>query len=177
MAISTNPPGAMTTEERKKRIFDLRDHQQPLFDALGISSALFFPKMSYRPKGKDELYVSFFPSELKRGYDIYTEFVSREYEAEDPERTLWKWRFNPHWEDEYECTNDVQPRYLLPVKELIKVTAPKKTEVAQQKDIFEEGFLTGDDDAPISDMTIRDLLAILSKSPVSKKEWLNNLLK
>jgi len=65
----------------------------------------------------------------------------------------------------------------LPVKELIKVTAPKKTEVTQQKDIFEEGFLTGDDDAPISDMTIRDLLAILSKSPVSKKEWLNNLLK
>lgn len=177
MAISTSIPGALTTEERKKRITELKEHQQPLLDALGVSGALFFPKMSYRPKGKDELYVSFFPSELKRGYDIYTEFVSREYEAEDPERTLWKWRFNPHWEEEYEATSEVQPRYLIPVSELIKVTAPKKVENVQQKDIFEEGFLTDEDDAPISDMTIRDLLAILSKSPVSNKEWLNNLLK
>jgi hypothetical protein len=32
-------------------------------------------------------------------------------------------------------------------------------------------------DAPISDMTIRDLAAILLKKPVSKKEWLNELIK
>ena len=32
--------------------------------------------MAYRPSGKDELHVSFFPSELQKDKDIYTEFVS-----------------------------------------------------------------------------------------------------
>jgi len=48
MAISTSNPGSMTTEERKHRIAELREHQQPLLDALGVNAALFFPKMSYR---------------------------------------------------------------------------------------------------------------------------------
>lgn len=177
MAISTSNQGSLSTEERKKRIAELRDHHQPVLDALNISNALFFPKMAYRPKGKDELIVSFFPSELKRGCDIYTEFVNREYEFEDQERPLWKWRYNPHWEDEYERTDDIQERHLIPVKELIKVTVPKKSELIKQKDIFEEGFDIGDDDAPFSELTIRDLAALLLREPVSKKEWLNNLIK
>ena len=158
-----------------KRISELREHHQPVFDALDATNALFFPKMAYRPKDKNELYLSFFPSELKRGYDIYTEFVSREYEPEDQERTLWKWRFNPHWEEEYEATKDLQPRYLIPVSELIKVNAPKKP-VATQADFFEGGF-DGLDDSPISELTIRDLAAILLREPVSKKTWLNDLVK
>ena len=178
MAISTNNPShTMTTEERKLRISDLRDHHQPVLDALGVGSALFFPKMAYRPKGKDDLCLSFFPSELKRGSDVYTEFVSREYEAEDPERTLWKWRVNPHWEEEYEQTADLQPRILIPVNELIKITPPKKGEIVQQKDIFEDGFDIGGDDVPLSEMTLKDLAAILLRIPVSNKKWLNDLLK
>ena len=31
----------------------------------------------------------FFPSELEKGQDIYTEFVSISYESEDPKRTLY----------------------------------------------------------------------------------------
>jgi hypothetical protein len=173
---SNNPNPVMTTEERKLRIADLREHHQPVFDALELTNALFFPKMAYRPKDKNELHLSFFPSELKRGFDIYTEFVSREYEPEDQERTLWKWRFNPHWEEEYECTKDLQPRYLIPVSELIKVNAPKKATPAQG-DFFDGSFNLTDDDAPLSELTIRDLAAILLREPVSKKEWLNNLIK
>ena len=42
MAISTNNPShTMTTEERKLRISDLRDHHQPVLDALGVGGALF----------------------------------------------------------------------------------------------------------------------------------------
>jgi hypothetical protein len=175
MALSTNNPGTLTTEERKERISNLKSHHQPVLDALGVPDALFFPKMAYRPKGKDEMHLSFFPSELKRGFDIYTEFASREYEPEDQERTLWKWRFNPHWEEEYEATPDLQVRYLIPVSELIKVTAPKKTEVVQG-DMFANLDL-GIDDAPFNELTIRDLAALLLREPVSKKEWLNNLIK
>lgn len=62
MAISTsnNPSPIMTTEERKQRISELREHHQPVFDALDMTNALFFPKMAYRPKDKNELYLSFF---------------------------------------------------------------------------------------------------------------------
>ena len=30
------------------------------------------------------MFISFFPSELQKGKDIYTEFVSIDYESEDP---------------------------------------------------------------------------------------------
>jgi hypothetical protein len=173
MKIQTEVPavntGSMTTEERKKRIGDLRLKHQPVLDALGLPDALFFPKMAYYPRGSDEKVLSFFPSELRKGYDIYTEFVSRDYESEDAERTLWKWSYNPHWEEEYEKTADNQPRYLIPVRELIKVNIPTKS----SPDVFNNIF----EDAPISEMTIRDLAAILLKKPVSEKKWLNDLVK
>ena len=60
----------------KEKIAMLREKHQPVFDALDTPNALFYPKMAYRPYGKDELYVSFFVNELKREADIYTEFVS-----------------------------------------------------------------------------------------------------
>jgi hypothetical protein len=169
--VNPSNPGVITTEERKKRIADLRLKHQPIFDSLGIPDALFFPKMAYFPKGGDEKVLSFFPSELKKGYDIYTEFVSRDYEAEDAERTLWKWSYNPHWEEEYEATPDAQPRHLVPVRELVKVTAPISSK--NSLDLFSETQL----DCPLSEMTVRDLAAILLKKPVSNKDWLNDLVK
>jgi hypothetical protein len=167
---NTNP-GAITTEERRKRIVELREKHQKTFDALHVPDALFFPKMAYYPKGSggEEKVISFFPSELRKGYDIYTEFVSRDYEVEDAERTLWKWSYNPHWETEYESTNDAAPRYLIPVRELVKVSLPEAAPI--------NFFNNIETDAPISEMTIRDLAAILLKKPVSTKVWLNDLIK
>jgi hypothetical protein len=94
---------------------------------------------------------------------------------------LWKLHFNPHWEDEYDTTptTDSALRYLIPVSELVKVKAPAKT-IATRSGVeiteFEE-FSSLMDDAPVSDMTIRDLAAILLKKPVSSKSWLNDLVK
>jgi hypothetical protein len=173
MKIQTDPasvnPVVLTTEDRKKRIADLRTKHQPVFELLGIPDALFFPKMAYYPKGGDEKVLSFFPSELRKGYDIYTEFVSRDYTIEDSERTLWKWSYNPHWEEEYETTADAQARCLIPVRELVKVQVPTKNDL----NFFSEEDL----DCSLSEMTVRDLAAILLKKPVSNKAWLNNLVK
>ena len=76
--------------------------------------------MAYRPSGKDDLHVSFFPSELEKGKDIYTEFVSIQYESEDPKRTLYLVKHNPHWKEEYELitSNSGFERHLIPVSEL-----------------------------------------------------------
>jgi len=160
----------------KEKIALLREKHQPIFDALQVSNALFFPKMAYRPHGKDELYISFFASELKREGDIYTEFVSRDYVSEDSNRTLWMWRYNPHWEEEYESTepNDLgHVRYLVPVSELIKVNMPKEKMTPDPFESFGQDLI---DDAPIDEMTIRDFATIMTGRPLSTKSWLNNLI-
>ena len=76
--------------------------------------------MAYRPTGKDELHVSFFPSELEKGQDIYTEFVSIEYDTEDPKRTLYLIKHNPHWKEEYELITSSSgfERHIIPASEL-----------------------------------------------------------
>jgi len=165
----------------REKVANLREKHQFIFDSLGMPGALFFPKMAYRPRGKDELYVGFFASEFKREADVYTEFVSSEYYPEDANRTLWVWRYNPHWEEEYETTepnNLGHVRYLVPVSELIKVNLPKdkmppdpflsSPNVSLDDDIL--------DDAPIDEMTIRDFATIMTGKPLSSKSWLNNLI-
>jgi hypothetical protein len=110
----------MTPEERKQKVADLRQEHQNYFNNNEISDAPYIPKMAYRPPGKDELHISFFPSELERNKDIYTEFVSIDYDAEDPKRTLYLHKYNPHWKEEYELveSNSGFQRHLIPVSEL-----------------------------------------------------------
>ena len=119
-------PKKMTPEERKEKVAELRREHQKFFssherlDKDNLDDALYIPKMAYRPSGKDELYVSFFPSELKKGRDIYTEFVSIDYDSEDPKRTLYMWEHNKHWEEEYELITSSNgfERHIIPVAEL-----------------------------------------------------------
>jgi len=110
----------MTPAERKEKVSKLREEHQTYFDNTNNKHALYIPKMAYRPSGKDELHVSFFPSELEKGKDIYTEFVSIEYETEDPKRTLYLIKNNPHWKEEYELITSSSgfERHIIPVSEL-----------------------------------------------------------
>ena len=113
----------MTPSERKKKVSELREEHENYFQKSGNVNALYIPKMAYRPNGKDDLYVSFFPSELEKGEDIYTEFVSIDYVSEDPKRTLYLHKHNPHFKEEYELitSNSGFERHLVPVSELIVV--------------------------------------------------------
>ena len=111
---------AITPTERKQRIADLKKEHEFYFQTEGKNNVLYIPKMAYRPSGKDELHVSFFPSELEKDQDIYTEFVSIDYEIEDSKRTLYSIKYNPHWKSEYELitSNSGFQRHLIPVSEL-----------------------------------------------------------
>ena len=109
--------------------------------------------------------------------DLYTEFVSRDYEPEDPERRLWKWVYNDSYDEEY-AKSDPHPttgdkRYLIPIEELIEVEV--KQEV-KQKEILFEPLPDANADVPFNAMTLRDYAAIQWKLPVSHKAWLNNLI-
>jgi hypothetical protein len=110
----------MTPQERKAKVQELRKEHEDYFQTMGIINALYIPKMAYRPTGKDELHVSFFPSELQKGRNIYTEFVSIDYESEDPKRTLYLLKHNAHWAEEYEKVTSSSgfERHIVPVSEL-----------------------------------------------------------
>ena len=110
----------LTPAQRKQKVAKLKEEHQDYFDIHSNNNVLYIPKMAYRPSGKDDLHVSFFPSELEKEEDVYTEFVSIDYDSEDPKRTLYLHKYNPHWKDEYELitSNSGFQRHLIPVSEL-----------------------------------------------------------
>ncbi len=135
---------AISTAERKKRVSDLRELHEDYFQTEGKINALYIPKMAYRPSGKDELYISFFPSELEKEIDVYTEFVSIDYDSEDPKRTLYLLKYNPHWKSEYELitSNSGFQRHMVPVNELKvinDITSREKSIIEEPKFVADIG--------------------------------------
>jgi len=167
-------------EDKREKLKKLREFHQATFIEAGVPDATFIPKMAYRPYGKTELHIGFFLSEISKGDDIYIEFTSKELVPEDPDRKLYRWRFNPHFEEEYAKTDPTpgtgHVRYLVPVEELqiVKVNKPEE-EVVQRKLTFDD-LPDPETDLPMDQMTIRDYAAIHMRKPVSKKEWLNDLI-
>jgi len=165
---------------RKEKTELLFKHHEWKFKLLGEDDPLFIAKVAYPPPGKNEYFIGVFPSEIRKGKDIYTEFTSSDLDVEDPERTLYKWRYNPHYEEEYEKTEVSATgsfRYLIPVAELVKIQFDE--EPTSEPALFPnfEEIMNPDLDAPLSQMTIRDLAAIMLSKPVSTKSWLNDLIK
>ena len=113
----------MTPQERKAKVLELKKEHLNYFERTNNTNALYIPKMAYRPSGKDELHVSFFPSEFQKGRDIYTEFVSIEYDSEDPKRTLYLLKHNPDWSNDYEIVTSSSgfERHIVPVSKLIVI--------------------------------------------------------
>lgn len=165
--------------DRKSKTQELIKEHEFKFDILKVKDPLFIPKCVYKPYSGAELHIAFFPSEIGREVDIYTEFTSISLEPEDPTRTLYKWNYNPFYKEEYETTvpnekGDV--RYLIPVSELVKIEMGiENVETTALEDFAD--LMDPDLDAPLSSMTVRDIAAILLKKPVSNKKWLNDLIK
>lgn len=180
MSLSTKP-----TLNRQEKTEDLLKHHDWKFKMIQEDSPLFIPKCSYIPKGMSENHIGFFQSEVKKGKDIYTEFTSIDLDPEDPKRTLYKWRFNPHYDEEYERTDpgaNGHFRYLIPVSELVLIEF-EQTELEQQAPVQTSLFpnfdqiIDPDQDAALSNITLRDLAAIILQQPVSQKQWLNEIIK
>jgi hypothetical protein len=111
---------ALSITERKQKISILKKEHDAYFELQNDVNAVYIPKMAYRPAGKDELHITFFPSELEKEESIYTEFVSIDYDSEDPKRTLYLLEYNPHWKSEYEIitSNSGFVRHIVPVNKL-----------------------------------------------------------
>lgn len=163
--------------QKRLKIEQLQEYHKETFKKLQIVEPLFFPKMAYNSEGVTV--VSFFPSEIEKGQDIYTEFVSRNYDSEDENRTLYKWAFNPDYKKDYKIAEPHQAhqsiRYLIPIGELINVNKQLSEEILQSEEVFD--LPDPDSDLPIDQLTIRDFAAIMTGKPVSQKQWLNEIIK
>lgn len=171
-------------DERKERKRQMEQFHKSTFDAIGVKDPLYIPKLFYKPREIDaqEPYVAFFASEVIKGQDIYTEDSESENTPRDPDRRLYKWRFNPRYKEEYQkVETNGSIRYFVPVSELIliKINSPDiKVEEANGRQVALEIPNTQNfEDVSLNDATIRDLAAVLWQRPVSNKPWLNDLIK
>lgn len=169
--------------DKQEKLKKLKEYHQPVFDKLGLTNPTYIPKLFYRPYGKTELYIAFFASEISKGDDIYTEYTDKDFMIMDPDRKLYRWRFNPHFEEEYEKTEPSATtghiRYLVPVEELtlMKVDIePVVEEKPVQTKLDLDAIPDASDDLPMDQMTIRDYAAIHLKKACSKKKWLNDIV-
>lgn len=116
---------------------------------------------------------------MKKEYQGFISLYSNEFEndivfiellnsdnTEKPDRKLYKFKPVQNFSDVYD--QGIFSDYKVPMEELTEV-ALKKEDVIKAADSLTE-------DRPLSDMTIRDLMAILTKKTVSKKDWLNTLI-
>jgi len=194
----------MTKEElmefKRQRLEDIRAYHADLIRELGITPNDFQMKMLfYNKQGK--LVVGIFPSEFERENGFYFEIINRDYEPQDfKNRTIYRIPKNDAYQEEYEMTS--KGSYLVPLEEL-RVVNPASVAISGASAIIDApttavsgsfrpvGTIADSkpsqqtayrapgpmEDAPFSQMTIRDYVAIKSSKPVSAKPWLNELIK
>lgn len=163
-----------TPQERKDATAELRKEHETYFRAAGISDAKYIPKMAHYVKGLDGLQMGFFESEITGKGDLYTEKVSMQMESEDEARTLYRLRYNPHYEEEYaksEPNTKGYFRYFVPLSEMEIVNAEDEVPIVEIPQDPNEG------DIPMEKMTMRDHAAIQLRHPGSNKQWLNTMIK
>lgn len=187
-----------------KKIENLLQGQLPLFNQLDINNPYYQPRTFFIDKGVEG--IGFFEGELKKGTDIYTERVSKDFlfiEKRDPknplansygivqtpykevsieQRPMYVWKYRADWEEIYHVqrlTHDTKQRiFFIPVNHLKPL--PKFQDISQQELKLDE-VLSNDnkknlEDIPLTEMSVRDYAAIVWRKPVSLKPWINQLI-
>ena len=176
------PNYSTTTKEqssRQEKLEAIRHYHRGLIQQLGILPNDFQIKSVYRDsRGREVVYI--YPSEFKRDKGCFIELVTNMNNPLDPDRRVYRIPPNNCFEDEYEMT--AKESFMVPIEELrcvypdfaitdqpLYVETPKfKPEAVKPQ---------SNEDAPYSEMTIRDFYAIHTGKPVSTKPWLNDLIK
>jgi len=184
--------------ERSTALMALKQRNEQNFRNLGLLTPNFTIKFAYVPKHREDMVVSMFPSEMECGEDIYMELTDGNNYPMHENPVLYKLRHNPYYKQgEYEVIppdpsrNKNAETYLVPLSELEIIAGSNSSAVVEKKAApaiakkplvstsilsDESPFQKEKEDAHYSELTIRDLAAILLKSPVSNKKWLNNLI-
>ncbi len=151
---------------RKRKTGEYFEEYAAYFTRKNIPEEDYLPKQVFSDR-RGNLVVRLDQKELSRERDLYIEFVNSEFGIGD-DRKLWKMDHNPEFETEYEKISEVYPcMYSIPVEELTEV---------DYKSVNLSDISSGKEDAPFTEMTIRDYVTIHKEIPVSNKPWLNALI-
>jgi hypothetical protein len=175
---------------RKQKLEAIRSFHSNLIAEVGIPRTDFNMKMPFYNK-HGQVVVGIFSSEFKKEKGFYFELITRSLDPADVERKVYKVEPSTTYEEEYELNE--KGSYLVPLEELRVVS---KTEVDDSKPTKENTSVKDAkttnppkksveaykapatmEDAPYSELTIRDFYAIHTNKPVSTKPWLNDLIK
>ena len=189
---------SMSDDEKSKykaqKTKEMRDFNADLIADLGITMYDFNMKTQFYDEQR-RLVVGIFPSEFKKTKGFFFELIDSDLNPTDPDRKVYRVPPSNSFEEEYEL--NARGSYLVPVEELKVV---HRSSVAISKMSAFTGTETGVfkitqkaqeinpilsipnapspmEDAPYSEMTIRDYYAIHTNKPVSAKNWLNDLIK
>ena len=171
----------ITVDERKEKTAIMYERHAPVLTQLGVGQRDFIPKMPFFNSQGDQV-IGLFESEAARKRDLYIEFADAEYEPCTEERKLFKYEYNPHFKTEcenYQTSSNVT-LYLVPIEELEEVGAKQgQMNFAPEKE-KQVSLKKGSDkelpDAPMTELTIRDHIAISKGVPVSNKSWINDIV-
>ena len=186
----------MSDDDRAKykadKLKEVRDFNSELIADLEISAYDFNMKTQFYDE-QARLVVGIFPSEFKKTKGFFFELIDSDLIPVDPERKVYRVPFNSAFEEEYEL--NAKGSYLVPIEELKVVhrssvaiskmsaftgtddSVFKVTQKAQESASSIPKAPALMEDAPYSDMTIRDYYAVHTNRPVSAKGWLNDLIK
>jgi hypothetical protein len=187
---------SMSDDERTKykaqKTKEMRDYNSDLINDLGISLYDFNMKTQFYDEQR-RLVVGIFPSEFKKTKGFFFELIDSDLNPTDPERKVYRVPPTLSFEEEYEL--NAKGSYLVPLEELKVVhrssvaiskmsaftgtseSVFKVTQKAQEAYSNIPNAPAPMEDAPYSEMTIRDYFAIQFLKPVSAKNWLNDLIK
>ena len=179
-------------KEREDLLIEARRYHRNLINDLKISENDFTIKKIFRHDGI--IVVPIMGYEFAKPKGLYFEVAKGDYSGfADDNRTVYRL---PNSEKEEAIPDPVySDRYLVPL-DVLRVVDPHSVAISKEaavisgdkilKSMKEESPSTmkifstktfAGDDAPYSDMTIRDYVAIHKGLPISNKEWLNDLLK
>lgn len=178
---------------KAQKVKEVRDYNKDVIDDLGISIYDFNMKTPFKDSS-GKIVVGIFASEFKKPKGFFFELIDFDLNPSDPERKIYRVAPNNSFHEEYELNE--KGSYLVPLEEIrcshkssislykmgaftnvetvFNVTKTAQIEANNTKIAKAPALM---EDAPYSDMTIRDYYAIHTGKPVSAKSWLNDLIK
>lgn len=158
-----------TPAEKKEKISRSREYHRELLDFYKIPDFDYNVKYPWTKNGQK--IVGLFPNEMTKKNGFYFEFVDSYLDPADVNRTVYKFNAVDNYENVYELMES--GTYAVPVEELdiVRFEKTKADEFKIKVPIEVESH-----DDHFSKMTIKDFAAIVWQSPVSDKEWLNDLI-
>lgn len=153
---------------------------------------------------QNERVIGLFPNECQKGHDLYMELYDMDKNPLEG-RPLYKWKYNPHYAEElaeYYNEKTGQMSYIVPVSELVLIDQQNAliNKIEDPIDLFESARkpalstkqlvkepvvkapvydapkATSIMDRNVSDLSVRELFAIVNRKPMSGNSELDNYI-